>query len=430
METTAESVELGVFEWMLATISLLILCAFLSSLWKWVSLLRQGKRLFGPQALVIPRPRPRPYWSVIHAAVFYGFVIVVSVILSGIASAVGWIDLDALSEEGSPISVAQLLISSIAMLAATVSTILIALPLRPKVPVANGPSGGGSITGVLGEREGSLESNASDAGDSSMTDQSVSQQADSLHPVPHARPGFGWRLRRGDISLGVVAAWLILPPTMLMMGAVSALQEYSHPVLDALKPEDPSQGPDYAIFAALFFTTAIVTPIVEEFWFRGLLQGGLQRLADAPGDARRWLGRPVAASTTGSAFVSDDVIVAEVVETGNPYQASVVGDDFPGKGAAESLDSANVQSSDAGNTAASLGTRSDWTPTAIWPMFLASLLFALAHWGQGLAPIPLFFLSLGLGYLYRQTGSLIPSITVHFILNGFTMSATMLEMMK
>ena len=56
-----------------------------------------------------------------------------------------------------------------------------------------------------------------------------------------------------------------------------------------------------------------------------------------------------------------------------------------------------------------------------WPIFVSSLCFALVHWGQGLAPIPLFILALGLGYLFRQTGSLIACITVHFLLNFYSM---------
>jgi len=185
----------------------------------------------------------------------------------------------------------------------------------------------------------------------------------------------GWTPRGGDILLGFKASLLILPPTMLLMGLVSTLQKYSHPVLNTLKSSDA--GTDYSVFAVLFFTTAIVTPFVEEFWFRGLLQGGLQRLADM-----RFRGDQLSAGPSASFDESDPSL------------------------------------------------RADWTPIAIWPMVVASLVFALMHWGQGLAPIPLFFLSLGLGYLYRQTGSLIPSIVVHFVLNGFTMTATLLELLR
>lgn len=63
-----------------------------------------------------------------------------------------------------------------------------------------------------------------------------------------------------------------------------------------------------------------------------------------------------------------------------------------------------------------------WKPRSYWPVIVASLIFALLHFpGQGAAPIPIFVLSLGLGYLYRQTGSLLPPIIVHMVLNSLTL---------
>lgn len=65
---------------------------------------------------------------------------------------------------------------------------------------------------------------------------------------------------------------------------------------------------------------------------------------------------------------------------------------------------------------------STWRPDSIWPVIAASFIFAMLHFpGQGAAPIPIFGLSVGLGYLYRQTGSLWPPILVHMILNSLTL---------
>ena len=68
-----------------------------------------------------------------------------------------------------------------------------------------------------------------------------------------------------------------------------------------------------------------------------------------------------------------------------------------------------------------------WRPQAWWPIGVTSLLFALMHVGQGAAPIPLFLLSVGLGYLYRQTGSLTAPIVVHMVLNGMTLTVALLR---
>jgi hypothetical protein len=54
----------------------------------------------------------------------------------------------------------------------------------------------------------------------------------------------------------------------------------------------------------------------------------------------------------------------------------------------------------------------------IWaPILVASTAFAMAHVGHGPAPIPLFFFSVALGYVYEKTGRLAPSIIAHFMLN-------------
>lgn len=70
-----------------------------------------------------------------------------------------------------------------------------------------------------------------------------------------------------------------------------------------------------------------------------------------------------------------------------------------------------------------------WQPRAYWPVVLSSLIFAAMHiGGQGAAPIPLFFLALGLGYLYRQTGCIIAPFVVHAVLNGLTLTVEMLKL--
>jgi membrane protease YdiL (CAAX protease family) len=49
---------------------------------------------------------------------------------------------------------------------------------------------------------------------------------------------------------------------------------------------------------------------------------------------------------------------------------------------------------------------------------LSSLAFALAHVGQGLAWVPLFFFGLVVGYLAKQTGSIVPGIILHGLFNA------------
>ena len=164
--------------------------------------------------------------------------------------------------------------------------------------------------------------------------------------------GLGYRA--GDMRLGLEASLMLIPPLLLLMALVSWFVPYQHAVISAL-----SENPDPATFAVLFFATVVITPLVEEFAIRIILQGGLQGLADRSADS------PNASPT--------------------------------------------------------------WRPIAVWPVYATSLVFAMLHLGQGAASIPLFFLSLGLGYLYRQTGRIGPSLIVHMVLNGMTMVVTFLE---
>lgn len=58
-----------------------------------------------------------------------------------------------------------------------------------------------------------------------------------------------------------------------------------------------------------------------------------------------------------------------------------------------------------------------------WPLFVVSGLFALTHYSHGPAPVPLFFLSLAMGYLYRQTHRLAPPLALHVCFNATSLIA-------
>lgn len=162
----------------------------------------------------------------------------------------------------------------------------------------------------------------------------------------------GLRPNKQDLILGLRGALMILPPVLAISFAASYFVPYEHQVLTEL-----ASSPHPALFVAIFAATAIVTPIVEEFTFRVLLQGGLQGMVDRNNDA-----------------------------DGN------------------------------------------WRPQSHWPVVATSLLFAVMHYNQGAALVPLFFMSLGLGYLYRQTGKFAPPVIVHMVLNGTTLCVLFAEL--
>jgi len=62
------------------------------------------------------------------------------------------------------------------------------------------------------------------------------------------------------------------------------------------------------------------------------------------------------------------------------------------------------------------------------PILLSSLAFAVAHVGQGLAWVPLFFFGLVVGYLARQTGSILPGIILHGLFNAVSVVLVLLQL--
>ncbi|WP_165440637.1 CPBP family intramembrane glutamic endopeptidase [Rubripirellula amarantea] len=165
----------------------------------------------------------------------------------------------------------------------------------------------------------------------------------------------GLRVRRGDVVLGLKASLMVLPPVLVISGLLNLVIPYEHPVLEILAGIDSVPK-----LVLVFVTTAIATPLVEEFLFRTLLIGGFERLAQAMqvGDLQQW----------------------ERDQGDQP-----------------------------------------WKDRFDWPVIASSFIFAIMHFGHGAAPVPLFVLALALGYLYRRTGSIVAPIVVHMVLNSLTL---------
>ena len=175
------------------------------------------------------------------------------------------------------------------------------------------------------------------------------------------RASFGEKL-----LVGIVSSFMLIPIVMAIQMFVTTLIPYEHPTLDSLVENFSLPTAIWAWIAAVG-----VAPLTEEFFFRGIIQSWLQRVFDYDEPKEVWfIGGPVIANT---ARESD-----KETETQRLLRF--------------------------------------WSPVLI-----TSVLFALMHMGQGPAPIPLFFLSLGIGYIFRMTGSFIPCVIIHLILNSLSM---------
>jgi membrane protease YdiL (CAAX protease family) len=179
----------------------------------------------------------------------------------------------------------------------------------------------------------------------------------------HCEQDFGlarWQWRNG-ITAGLLAFAMWIPLVWAVQTILVSFVEYTHPSFDRVQ-----QSRQLKTLLDTWLTAVLIAPVVEEILFRSIIQGWLQR--------------------TGPAARED----AASLITGQPGSVTGEGPCKP-------------------------------RPVHIPAILTTAVLFGLAHYSQGPAPISLFVLSLGLGYLYQRTGSLIACIVMHMLLNTITM---------
>lgn len=190
--------------------------------------------------------------------------------------------------------------------------------------------------------------------------------------------GFQPIKKASDVVAGLSAFVMCVPMIMVVQIGLTQIYKYEQPTLEMLK-----QNQDAVTIFAGWFGAVLVAPIWEEFFFRGVFQAWLQRI--------NWKN-----------LFSDPVLT--------------------GGWETDDKESAKVKQIDQINLSANAKPKEISSETLPhWPILVSSALFALAHLGQGPAPIPLFLFGLVLGYLYRKTGSLVPCLILHMMLNGFNM---------
>ncbi|MCE9546669.1 MAG: CPBP family intramembrane metalloprotease [Planctomycetia bacterium] len=206
--------------------------------------------------------------------------------------------------------------------------------------------------------------------------------------------------RMSDVRTGFVAFVAIAPVVYGVKWLVAPFSDQSHP-LEVMLRQNPSTG----LLIWVSIAAILVAPIVEEFLFRIVLQGWLERC---------FMPRVAATPTAEAAPDSTDLYAVSVSPAGfdpaNPYSSP------------EYFGSAQVvaQPVEAGNADSSLSSPAPftWSLQTAMPIAISSLIFAAMHIGHGLDPIPLFLLALVLGYLYQRTHQLLPSVIVHMSLNA------------
>ncbi|MDZ4821582.1 MAG: CPBP family intramembrane glutamic endopeptidase [Planctomycetota bacterium] len=205
--------------------------------------------------------------------------------------------------------------------------------------------------------------------------------------------GLNTKELRADLRRGVIAFVLIATLVYALQAGLFHLYPTPHPFIDLLRKQ-----PDNELFLVIFVSVVIVAPICEEILFRVLLQGWLESAMSETSIRQPAAvdGAEMAAETDETERRPQPTGRLRPINSTNPYAASQVN-------AAINPAAYIVQPLELSRRFA--------------PVLISSIVFALAHFGHGPAPIPLFFLACALGYLYQQTHRIWPSLVVHTLLN-------------
>jgi hypothetical protein len=161
------------------------------------------------------------------------------------------------------------------------------------------------------------------------------------------------------------------------------------------------------LFVLATTVAVVVAPVSEEVFFRLLFQGWLEKWetwrvtqhAISPESTRSLDEESVAIANAGFQMTDDGCGTAIDPEAAANSSCDMRHSSFP------SLPLRGLA-----------GLPFGWIA-----IFLSSLLFAIAHIGHGLDPIPIFFLALILGYVYQRTHRIVPCIVAHMLFNSLAM---------
>jgi membrane protease YdiL (CAAX protease family) len=196
--------------------------------------------------------------------------------------------------------------------------------------------------------------------------------------------GLSLKQWRYDLAVGGLGFVALAAPVYSLQALLVHFFPTQHPLIEVIE-ENPSNW----TFFIVGLSVSVVAPLSEEFLLRVLVQGWLER------------------------------VVAEAVPSA-----------FPGE---NPLDRSNLAGLETAlpqcDAPATIARRANIALLRWTPVFTSATIFALLHFGQGPAPIPLFFLALGLGYLYQRTHRLWPSAIVHFLLNSSSLAILWLQTM-
>ncbi len=182
-----------------------------------------------------------------------------------------------------------------------------------------------------------------------------------------------------DVRCGAIAFAAAAPAVFGLQRLITTWVPYHHQLVTAVQEKN-----DLPMWIVAGVSAVVVAPVFEEFFFRVLLQGWLEKV---------------------------ELRLARRAESDLDADESAV------------IDSEEPPAVGPGGVPLGLFGLS----LGMLPIVVSSTLFALMHWGQGGAPIPLFVFALVLGFLYQRTHRILPSLTVHVLLNSISLAVFFVE---
>lgn len=224
----------------------------------------------------------------------------------------------------------------------------------------------------------------------------------------------GWwgRFWKRDTAIGLVVFLLVAPFIYGLQWCLTRLWPTQHPLIVVLMKE-----PDDRFFLVSVLVAVGIAPIVEEYFYRVVLQGWLERVSRFRGDPIGiFFGRPWSGTSQNPGI--DDSADRPGTHEGE-HRGYETSPRVPTNGIAKDVSPHGPR----GSLGAAGGERLRPRDVPRWPVVVSSLLFAASHLSHGPDPIPLFFVGLVLGSLYRRTHRVLPCIVFHAALNGFSLAA-------
>ncbi|MEX0642882.1 MAG: CPBP family intramembrane glutamic endopeptidase [Pirellulales bacterium] len=194
----------------------------------------------------------------------------------------------------------------------------------------------------------------------------------------------GFRQLLRDVGIGAIACLASIAPVfgmlLLMQYLEGGAKPSHHPLIETVE-----KASSLGVLILASISAVIFAPISEEIVFRLLLQGWLEKweaekvgsLMGPPTEEMQMTNEEQPPTTDSSIVIRHSSL-------------------FPTQPPERGL----------------FGLPYGWTP-----ILISSVLFALAHFGYGPEPVPLFFLALILGYVYQRTHRIVPCIVMHALFN-------------